>query len=271
MSFEVQDFDRQVLARSHTVPVVVDFWAPWCGPCRSLGPILEELARGADDRWELVKVNTDEHPELASAFGIASIPAVKLFVKGEVVDEFVGALPRREVQRWLDRALPSPRAPQLEVARTLLEEGKTAEAARVLESVLAGEPGNHEARLGLARAVLGSTPERVEALLEPIGEDAEWASTAGALRTLARVLLRAGTLPGLPDGPARESYLSGAAAVRRGDWDAALQGFLGVLERQKDYDHGSAREACRAIFQLLGPRHPAVERHFRAFSSALHA
>lgn len=271
MSYEVQDFDRQVLARSHTVPVVVDFWAPWCGPCRSLGPILEELARGADGRGELVKVNTDEHPELASTFGISSIPAVKLFVKGEVVDEFVGALPRREIQRWLDRALPSPRAPRLAAARALLEEGKPVEAAALLETVLATEPGNSEARVWLARAILGATPERVEALLEPNGEDSEWASTAVALRTLARLLLRAGTPPGLPDAPARESYLAGAAAVRRGDWDAALQGFLGVLERQKDYDHGSAREACRAIFQLLGPRHPVVERHYRTFSSLLHA
>lgn len=267
----MQDFQKQVLQRSHAVPVVVDFWAPWCGPCRSLGPTLEALAAEARGRWELVKVNTDEHPDLAATYGISSIPAVKLFVKGEVTDEFVGALPRREVQRWLDRALPSPQASQLEAAHALLEAGKTAEAARVLEAVLAAEPDHHEARLALARAVLGTTPGRVEALLQPIGEDSEGASTATALRGLAQVLLRAEQPAGLPPGPARDAYLAGADAVRRGDWDAALQSFLEVLKRQKDYDHSSAREACRAIFQLLGPRHPVVERHFRAFSSLLHA
>lgn len=271
MSFEVRDFERQVLERSRSVPVVVDFWAPWCGPCRSLGPVLESLAAEANGRWELVKVNTDEHPDLAAAFGISSIPAVKLFVNGEVVDEFVGALPKSEVRRWLERALPSPTAGQLDSAQTLLDQGRPAEAARMLESIVAAEPTNHRARVLLAQALLGSAPERIAELLAPVGEDSEFAERAAALRVLGRVADLAAHPERLPQGPGQARYLTGAQAVRRGDWDAALPAFIEVLERDRHYHDDGAKEACRAIFQLLGPRHPVTERHLRAYSSALHA
>ena len=115
MSYEVQDFEADVLQRSQKVPVLVDFWASWCGPCRMLGPVLEKLAGEAGGRWELVKINTDDHPDLAAGFDIRGIPAVKLFVDGKVVNEFVGALPEREVRRFLESALPAPSAKQATV------------------------------------------------------------------------------------------------------------------------------------------------------------
>ncbi len=271
MSFEVRDFEQQVLERSRHVPVLVDFWAPWCGPCRSLGPGLEALAAEANGRWELVKVNTDEHPDLASAFGISSIPAVKLFVNGEVVDEFVGALPKSEVRRWLEHALPSPAAKQLDTAQALLDQGRPAEAARVLDPIVAAEPANHRARVLLAQALLPTAPERVAALLTPVGEDSEYAERAAALRVLARLADLAARPEQLPAGPERDRYLAGVEAVRRGDWGAALPAFIEVLERDRHYHEEGAKAACRAIFQLLGPRHPVTERHLRTYSSALHS
>ncbi|ARA95192.1 MAG: thioredoxin [Bacteroidetes bacterium] len=100
-------FQKEVIDKSHEKPVLVDFWAPWCGPCRVLGPTLEKLARESGGAWRLVKVNADRHPELNLRYGIRGIPAVKLFVDGDVVAEFVGAQPEPAVRRWLDEHLPA--------------------------------------------------------------------------------------------------------------------------------------------------------------------
>jgi putative thioredoxin len=271
MNHEVRDFEMQVLQRSTHIPVLVDFWAPWCGPCRTLGPVLERMAEQASGRWELVKVNTEENQELAAAFNIASIPAVKLFVNGEVRDEFVGALPEREIRRFLDKALPSPNAQPLTEAKRFLNEGAHSTAAKLLASIVDNEPGNFEARVLLAQAHLTLSPEQIPALLQPVTPDSEFADRANAIRTLAR-LAQLPDQPGiLPADKIREKYLAAAHALRFGDFGKALDALIEVLERSKDYDNGGAKEACKAIFQLLGMRHPLVERSFRAFSSALHA
>ncbi len=271
MNHEVHDFEAQVLQRSKQIPVLVDFWASWCAPCRALGPVLESMAKEANGRWELAKVNTEKKQELAAAFNIASIPAVKLFVNGEVADEFVGALPERAIRRFIETALPSPSARQLAEARRLLSEGANGPAASVLEPIVSSEPRDPEARVLLAQALLTSAPARALTLLEPLGANGEFADKANALRTLARLAQLASQSNELPEAKVRERYLAGAAAVQSGDFAAALAAFLEVLGRNKQYDNGGAKEACKAIFQLLGARHPLVERFFRAFSSALHS
>ena len=271
MSDALQDFERQVIGRSRQTPVLVDFWAPWCGPCRTLGPVLERLAAQANGRWELVKVNTEQHPDLAAVFNIASIPAVKLFVDGTVVDEFMGALPEKEIRRFLDRALPSPLAGQMAEAKRLLSEGAAEAARAVLEPIAAAEPGNAEARLLLAQALFTAAPERVPALLESIPPEHDLGEPARAWLTLARLARLTEASDTLPPSRVRDRYLEGARALRSRDFGAALEAFIEVLGRDRKYDDAGAKEACKAIFQVLGRRHELAERHFRAFSSALHA
>src|SRR5436190_229581 len=129
MVLEVSDFQADVLEASRDKPVVVDFWAPWCGPCRMLGPVLEKLAATNDGSWTLAKVNTDENQEVARQYGIMSIPAVKLFIDGEVVDEFIGALPEPSVKEWLERAVPSESKARLSEAKAAIEAGESDRAA----------------------------------------------------------------------------------------------------------------------------------------------
>lgn len=271
MSHEVQDFETQVVQRSKEIPVLVDFWAPWCVPCRTLGPVLERMATQVIGRWELVKVNTEEHQDLAAAYNIASIPAVKLFVNGRVADEFVGALPEQEIRGFIEKALPSPSAKQFAEVQRLLSEGAYSLAAKLLEPIVASEPGNLEARVLLAQALLSTNPERAATLLDQVGTDSEFGERANAVRTLARLAQLASHSTALPEAKVRERYLAGAGAVRSGNFGLALEAFIEALERNKQYENGGAKEACKAIFQLLGMRHPLVERSFRSFSSALHS
>ena len=139
MAYDVSDFEKEVFERSYTIPVLVDFWADWCGPCKVLGPVLERLAGQSDGRWMLAKVNTEKHVEVARKYNIQSIPNVKLFIDGVVVNEFVGALPEYQVQRWLETAIPSKHRREIEQAEAFLVAGNPG-PARVLRELTLSIP-----------------------------------------------------------------------------------------------------------------------------------
>ena len=146
-----QNFVHDVVEKSKEVPVVVDFWADWCGPCRSLGPVLERLATEAGGSWVLAKVDVDANPRLAQTFGVQGIPAVRAWRDGKEVAEFVGALPEQQVCDWLAQLGPSPAEITLGEAEIALERGEDEKARPLLESVLKDEPGNARARTLLER------------------------------------------------------------------------------------------------------------------------
>jgi putative thioredoxin len=269
MVIDVEDFERDVLVRSRTVPVVVDFWAAWCGPCRALGPVLEKLAGEAEGRWVLAKVDTEAHQEVAGALGVQSIPSVMLIVDGRIADRFVGALPEPQVRRWLASALPSPHAAAIAAAREQVADGAFPAAVEALARVLEAEPGNDEARLLSAEALLHTEPARVRGTLAPLDPEGESRDRIAALATLADAATAdAGSLP---DAPSREGFLAAARAAVAADWDPALEGFIAIVRRRDDPLYTRARACARAVFVLLGTAHPAAERHFRAFSNAVMA
>jgi len=267
--YELKDFERDVLEASRHVPVLVDFWAPWCGPCKMLGPVVEKLAARAGGQWKLVKVNTEAHPVIATEYGISSIPNLKLFHHGKVIDELPGFLPEAQLQQWIEGALPSPNAQAIAEARELLDAGKVREAAVLLEPVVAAAPGNERARVFLAEAVLVDQPARAVELLAGVHEDSDFFTQATAMREVAGLCgLPIGKLPA---GKGQTGYVAARAALDRRDYAAVMEGVITSLGESGRYADGAAGRLGKAIVKLLGIRHPVIDRCYRRFSSLLYA
>ncbi|MGD8328454.1 MAG: thioredoxin [Acidobacteriota bacterium] len=271
-TYDISDFQAEVIDRSHQVPVVVDFWAEWCGPCKMLGPVLEKLAGEANGRWQLAKLDTEGHPRIAAAFAIRSIPAVKLFVDGEVVSEFVGALPEETIRQWLNEVIPGPEAGRMREARELLTRGDEASlqrARRLLEEALEVDAGNVEARVLLAEALVFDDAPAATALLEPIGAGDKHGDRAEALRTVARLLTLSPDSPELGDSPAKNAYFEAIDALSRRDLEGALAGFVYVAGQDRQLDDDGARNACLAIFTLLGDEAAETREYRKQLARAL--
>ncbi len=172
-SFETgtEAFERDVLKASEKTPVLVDFWAPWCAPCRALKPVLEKLAVEYQGRFLLAKVNSDEHPQLSARLGVRGIPNVKAFVDGKLADEFTGALPESAVRAFVDRLIPTPGEKLRRAARALLIQGDFDEAERHLRSALELEPENRAVRLDLVELLLAKNSHaEADEMFAPIPE-----------------------------------------------------------------------------------------------------
>jgi putative thioredoxin len=264
------DFEREVIERSKSVPVVVDFWAPWCGPCRALGPVLERLVRERQGQVVLAKVNTDESQQLAAVFRIESIPAVKAFRDGELILEFVGVLPEPSLREFLDRICPSEAERQAKQAREL-EATDPAAAEAAYRRVLEGERPPDAARVGLARVLLarGQEAEAAELLrrLPPGGPEAAEVDRLSALLFLkeqARGLADEAELRRRLAADAESAeprYELGVLLAAAGKYAEALEMLLSAAERDKKLGGGKVREAMVKVFQLVGVRSELSEEY----------
>jgi putative thioredoxin len=270
MNHDLSDFTTDVLERSQSVPVLVDFWAPWCGPCKMLGPVLEKLAGAAAGRWTLVKVNTDEHQDLAGQFGIRGIPSVKLFHHGRVVGEFTGVLPEPHLRRWLEEHLPTPKRETMATARQLLHGGRADEAAQLLQPLAGADPDDDELAALTARALVFSSPNEAVALIAELAPTSPWTEAAGLVREFSRLFAVADhPTPEVAASPLRDRYLAAIRALRAQQFDGALEQLIAVLQEKPAFDGDHARAATLAVFKHLGMRHPLTEKHFRAYSMAV--
>jgi len=270
VDFDTDDFQRDVIERSHSVPVLVDFWAEWCGPCKILGPTLEKLARAAEGRWLLAKIDTEKHRNISTQYNIRNIPNVKLFIDGQVSDEFVGALPEPAVVDWLSKAVPSKHREQVDSARRLLGDHRPSDARELLEVVVAAEPTNEVATVLLAQTFLDSEPTRAVEMLEGIGRGSDRHEEAEAIRTLASLCGRLDPGGPLPEGLVKGLYERAIEKARLRDYGAALDAFIEVVLKDRGYDDDGARKACIAIFKLLGEDDSITRQHRPAFGNALY-
>jgi putative thioredoxin len=278
-SFDVsiEDFEAKVLIAAEQVPVVVDFWAPWCEPCKVLKPLLEKLAEEYGGRFLLAKVNADENPELSQHFGVRSIPTVKVLFQGQLVDEFSGALPEGQIREFLDRfALPAgPGGNLREEAAALVAEGKLEEALAKLVEASHAKPDDQAIQLDAIDVLmqLGRNDEAKQLLA---GEYTSEPDRANALR--ARLALADGAadtaevearLAANPADHGARLELSRAYAAQ-GRYREAMEAALEVATRDRFFEEGAGRKALLQLFEALGgsEQYDDLIREFRRKLSA---
>ena len=267
----VENFEAEVISASTTLPVLVDFWAPWCGPCKSLGPILEKLEEEYAGRFKLVKINSDEEQQLASAFGIRSLPTCVLLKNGQPVDGFMGAQPEGQVRQFLDKHVPGDGELQAEAgseeAEALLESGDTAAALGKLQEALAVNPANDDVRFDYVKLLIATGQfEEAEAALSPAMAQIPKQLRFEALQQWLAALVFVETDPAAQKPLAEldaaiaqnkrdfdTRYARARVLMAAGEWTAAMDELLEIVMRDKTWNDSAARKTYVAILELLTP------------------
>ena len=278
-----KDFRQDVMTESMAQPVLVDFWAPWCGPCKQLGPALEKAVAGANGRVKMVKLNIDEHPEIAGQLRIQSIPAVIAFSKGQPVDGFVGAIPESQIKSFVERlAGPAPESAANELlaeAERHLADGGATEAAEIYAAILQSEPDHLKAAAGLckaylalgqieqAKAVLAALP--AEKALDPIitgakaaVEIAEQAASLGDIEVMRALVAR--------EPRNNQAQFDLALALNaRGAREDAIDQLIAIIRRDRQWNEDAARKQLVQFFEAWGFQDETTQLGRRKLSSVL--
>ncbi|MDE1172384.1 MAG: thioredoxin [Parvibaculaceae bacterium] len=278
-----QSFAQDVLDASMQVPVIVDFWAPWCGPCKQLTPVLERVVTAARGAVRLAKMNIDDYPEVASQLRVQSIPAVFAFKNGQPVDGFMGALPESQVRAFVERLTgglgPSPAEELIEAGDVALEEGALGEAAQLFAQAVQEEPGHPGAVAGLARCyLLGGDFDRARqtlGLVRPDGRNDPGITAVEAQLALAEKSAGLGDLEEFTtriekDPKDHEARFNLALALNaRGDKEAAVSTLLASVEIDRNWNDQAARKQLVEFFDAYGPRDEVTLSGRRRLSSIL--
>ena len=250
------DFQKDVIEKSYQIPVVVDFWAPWCGPCRVLGPVIEQLAEEQKGLWELIKINTEEEEELAMKYNIMSIPNVKMFYRGEVHHEFSGALPKTKIMEWLQKVLPSQGLMALD---RVLKDNPNPTIAD-LEDLLKKHPESEEIAFVLSQILLWEHPEHASGLVNNFKMSSPFYQKAENIKEVAAFLLLETDL---------EEIKKIQQMLRSSNLTDAIPEIINVLHQNNSIADGQLAKATIGIFSLLGNQHPLTKEHRKKLDMAL--
>ncbi len=272
----IANFDAEVIEASQTTPVLVDFWAPWCGPCKSLGPVLEKVEAAYNGRFKLVKINSDDEQELAGAFGIRSIPTCVLMIEGKPVDGFMGALPEGQVKAFLDKHLPAEEELQAqaeeEEALAALDDGDVETALAKLQQAVDTDPANDDARFDLVKLLLQQGFEdEAKVAFAPVIAKAAGVRKLDALNHWIKAL---DAVAHLSDAASAEAQFHAQIAANRRDfearfglarlrmaqqrWTDAMDELLEILMRDKAWNSDLARKTFIAILDIIDVPKPKV-------------
>lgn len=271
------NFETEVIEASQSVPVLVDFWAPWCGPCKSLGPVLEKLEQAYGGRFKLVKINSDDEQQLAAAFGIRSIPTCVLMINGQPVDGFMGAQPEGQIKALLDKHLPSEEALQAEAhaqeAQQLAESGDAQSAQAKLADALAQNPGNDDLRFDYVKLLIGSgqLAEAAAALAPALGQIplqhrfealSQWLNALEFATNDPRAHWPMAQFDKLIEENRRDfdtRFAKSRVLIAMGEWPAALEELLEIVMRDKKWADEAPRKTYVALLELMTPPKPRAD------------
>ncbi|MCB1371655.1 MAG: co-chaperone YbbN [Rhodobacteraceae bacterium] len=279
-------FMADVIEASREVPVIVDFWAPWCGPCKTLGPALEAAVTAAKGKVRLVKIDVDQNQMIAAQLRVQSIPAVFGFVNGQPVDGFMGAQPASQIKAFVERLIAQGGGNDgleaaLEAAEAMLEEGAVADAAQTFAAILAEEAGNPAALSGLSRSHLAlGDIEKAKAILDLV--PAEKASDSAILAARAQIELAEATADAgdvgefaaaleRDPGDHQARFDLAMALVAKGDQQGAIDALLELFRRDREWNDGAARAQLFKLFDSLGPKSELAAKGRRRLSSMIFA
>ncbi|MFW7381632.1 MAG: thioredoxin [Oligoflexus sp.] len=260
MIFDVstQEFQTKVIEQSQEIPVLVDFWAEWCGPCRMLTPVLEKIVSSMDGRIMLAKVNTETELELAQRYGIRGIPSVKLFVNGQLKSEFQGNLPEAQIRSFIDQFCPNETDQYYQKASVFLNEGKATEALELFQKALDSQPDHEEAMMGLSKSLLRlGEVDKAKFWIEQVNPQNV---RAQFLKDLILLMEQAQSpeIKEFADGTdkAAKFYANGLAHLAKGEFEKALESFLESVKEDRSFSDEAARKAMVTVFEELGAKHP---------------
>ena len=276
----MQNFQNLVLEKSINKPVLVDFWADWCEPCKTIMPMLAKLAEEYDGKFELAKVDADAEQELAGHFGIKSLPTMKLFFQGQMVDELTGVVPESEIRAMIDKHIVSESDQFMKAAMMAYQQGQSEKALEMLNHALTNDPENPDLKIKIAQLVhVEGDSDSAMVLLDSLDEEGLKKDEAIKLRAEINLAKQIADLPDIAEieqrlekdaGDLEALQQKSRHLLAQGDYENAMECLLTIMRLDRGFEDDAGRTGLIELFDMLGGEHPSVQKYRRKMFTLLH-